>query len=707
MTGKSFVRLITATLIIASVVFFFELAWAQEPIQMTLEGSFSVGSSSASACIICVPPSSSGSIELVVDFETGSVSGNVSGEGSGQGSGTCCDDNGQPLPGEAIAHGTTSFSGGISGSVDPQSGAITAKATLQGTWSGSWAKCECDECSVLGQTSFTREATITGVVTRDGSASGQISWASPTCGTGGSWTAQATAITSDRDGDGLPDNEDACPDEYAETEDGCPSDRDNDGLPDDEDACPDEYAETEDGCPSDRDNDGLPDDEDACPDEYAETEDGCPAAPVFDRDGDGIPNDRDDCPNDYAETENGCPGGPASDEEADFSRFLENLFGGKATTAELVRDLEDFLAGKGVNGPTPGQAAAGGAISATLLGGWMLSQLLSGASREDLLKALKEWQRGGSARGQEVKLISEAEKVTPTEAEEVAPTEAKKVTPTEAKRAPPPEATTVPEAEKPAPRKVPRPIEEAEEQLRRRVDTSDEYLRAWEETRQDFKRLLDKIPGKLKDTDFWKNKVQPQIDKILQTTDPEKARRLLDETKILLDIRQPWKKALRHVDADKYEGGIWLERGGRIAGQIAGKLHQTLIIDPLKKWAETLPKPQAEAVKKFADGHQKDIARMFDDLRKVPRVAAQNVKGGEQMAQQLDDMQKHMPRAYEQLRRDTEIPLRPEDKPDFGKGLKKLEPVKKKIEECWEGIRTWWDKYGLVAGRRVKPLDLD
>mgnify|MGYP000078388822 CR=1 FL=1 len=44
----------------------------------------------------------------------------------------------------------------------------------------------------------------------------------------------------DVDGDGIPDEDDACPDEPGAPEmDGCP-DRDGDNVPDGEDACPDE-----------------------------------------------------------------------------------------------------------------------------------------------------------------------------------------------------------------------------------------------------------------------------------------------------------------------------------------------------------------------------------------------------------------------------------------------------------------------------------
>jgi outer membrane protein OmpA-like peptidoglycan-associated protein len=134
----------------------------------------------------------------------------------------------------------------------------------------------------------------------------------------------------DRDGDGIPDAQDACPDEAGERTDdpqtnGCPprhaADRDKDGIPDDDDACPDvPGVKTDDpktnGCPADRDHDGVPDADDACPDvPGVKTSDpktnGCPPSDT-DRDKDGIPNDQDACPDTPGEPnpdprKNGCP----------------------------------------------------------------------------------------------------------------------------------------------------------------------------------------------------------------------------------------------------------------------------------------------------------------------------------------------------------------------------------------------------------------
>jgi outer membrane protein OmpA-like peptidoglycan-associated protein len=107
----------------------------------------------------------------------------------------------------------------------------------------------------------------------------------------------------DRDGDGVLNEKDRCPDEPAKTPDGCPvKDHDGDGVLDDKDKCPTVFAKTENGCPPDSDGDGVTDDKDRCPKAPAKTPDGCP-----DTDEDGVPDDRDKCPEVAAKTPDGCP----------------------------------------------------------------------------------------------------------------------------------------------------------------------------------------------------------------------------------------------------------------------------------------------------------------------------------------------------------------------------------------------------------------
>jgi outer membrane protein OmpA-like peptidoglycan-associated protein len=129
----------------------------------------------------------------------------------------------------------------------------------------------------------------------------------------------------DRDGDGIIDDRDACPDEPGPANDdpkknGCPppKDTDGDGIPDVEDACPTakgvrDADPKKNGCPPDRDGDGILDADDACPDVPGVPDpvpklNGCPP----DRDNDGIPDPEDACPNEIGPRDpdpkkNGCP----------------------------------------------------------------------------------------------------------------------------------------------------------------------------------------------------------------------------------------------------------------------------------------------------------------------------------------------------------------------------------------------------------------
>jgi OmpA-OmpF porin, OOP family len=146
----------------------------------------------------------------------------------------------------------------------------------------------------------------------------------------------------DRDGDGLKDDVDRCPDapedvDGFQDEDGCPEpDNDGDRIPDVDDRCPDvrediDGFEDEDGCPdgdiNDRDGDRIPDDLDRCPGDPEdvdgfEDDDGCPE---HDNDGDTILDIDDLCPNepedrDGFEDSDGCP-----DADNDRDRIADHL----------------------------------------------------------------------------------------------------------------------------------------------------------------------------------------------------------------------------------------------------------------------------------------------------------------------------------------------------------------------------------------------
>jgi outer membrane protein OmpA-like peptidoglycan-associated protein len=115
-------------------------------------------------------------------------------------------------------------------------------------------------------------------------------------------------VVLDRDGDGIPDADDKCPDvKGLASLAGCP-DADGDGITDADDKCPKVAGIAKyQGCPiPDSDGDGVNDELDKCPKEkgFARYQ-GCP---IPDRDKDGVNDEADKCPDVAGTSANeGCP----------------------------------------------------------------------------------------------------------------------------------------------------------------------------------------------------------------------------------------------------------------------------------------------------------------------------------------------------------------------------------------------------------------
>jgi len=139
------------------------------------------------------------------------------------------------------------------------------------------------------------------------------------------------APETDRDGDGMPDCVDGCPDDPYKIEPGAcgcnqpDTDSDGDLVPDCIDGCPGDGQKTEPGIcgcgnpDTDRDGDGVPDCLDACPDDPKLTKPGvCGCGrPETDSDGDGVPDCLDLCPDDPNKVRPGPCGCGASDADTD------------------------------------------------------------------------------------------------------------------------------------------------------------------------------------------------------------------------------------------------------------------------------------------------------------------------------------------------------------------------------------------------------
>jgi outer membrane protein OmpA-like peptidoglycan-associated protein/opacity protein-like surface antigen len=170
-----------------------------------------------------------------------------------------------------------------------------------------------------------------------------------------------TEAPTDRDGDGVVDSSDACPDDPEDLDgvadqDGCPeTDADGDGFLDTDDECPIDAEDMDgdrdhDGCPEeagDQDGDGIGDLEDRCPREPEdrdgfEDEDGCAD---LDNDADGVPDASDRCPNEAevrngVDDEDGCPDQTAAEDEID--QLSMRIFFGN-DRADLVGESREII----------------------------------------------------------------------------------------------------------------------------------------------------------------------------------------------------------------------------------------------------------------------------------------------------------------------------------------------------------------------------
>jgi len=151
------------------------------------------------------------------------------------------------------------------------------------------------------------------------------------------YAPMGAAAPKDKDRDGIPDSQDACPEEAGvrtgeSDTNGCPppvvpSDRDRDRVADAQDQCPDEPAGSspdprKPGCPlRDADGDGIPDSQDQCPDAAAgsSADPRKPGCPLRDADGDGVFDNQDQCPDAAAgaHPDPARPGCPDKDSDGD------------------------------------------------------------------------------------------------------------------------------------------------------------------------------------------------------------------------------------------------------------------------------------------------------------------------------------------------------------------------------------------------------
>jgi hypothetical protein len=333
--------------------------------------------------------------------------------------------------------------------------------------------------------------------------------------------------------------------------------------------------------------------------------------------------------------------------------------------AQLYDELEAFLAEEDITAPTPGQIAASGIALSTLLAGWLLLNQLSGISAEESLEAIDAWRRG--VRPQE----SGNFRSTPGFSAE-ASLEAKNNAADGVGFRP----TSVQET--------------GEERALRAINDVQDMDDAVKQTRKDFENFEEKIPQSVKDSEIWKKKVNPKLDKIkkmLKTGELDKARKWLDRSEKLIELRKEVDRDLDHLPDDSREAIVWTERTLKSLGHFAADTYETLVIDPAKSAGKAvLPEEQAKRWNNSMDELNRELSNVAQQIGELPRKGARLMTHDKLMEQADQMMQDSSPEIRQEGKEIKEIHGKwevPVEKPDFiGKGTRKVEELWNHTMRC-------------------------
>ena len=161
-------------------------ATAQANGVFTLNGTFSLVQTD-SGCTFSDAPFTSGTIVMTVDFIKGTATATFTGGGGGTRSLSCQQDTG-------TMHWQQTYSVSVSGSIDPNSGALNLPGTINGNNNVSWSNCthqgNTSDCPTAYAHGYTLKAQLSGTVDKT-AHTGKGSWVvtEPGLATSGDWSA--------------------------------------------------------------------------------------------------------------------------------------------------------------------------------------------------------------------------------------------------------------------------------------------------------------------------------------------------------------------------------------------------------------------------------------------------------------------------------------------------------------------------------------
>jgi hypothetical protein len=282
--------------------------------------------------------------------------------------------------------------------------------------------------------------------------------------------------------------------------------------------------------------------------------------------------------------------------------------------------------------------AVSGVALTSLLGAWLVMNLISGISPQQSLEVIEAWSEGAKPpadTGSGYPTPSDG-----TETGDEAGTRSGQRTPAQ---------------------------EGGEDKVVRHIKDVKGYDDAIKQTQADFEALEGRIPDQIKNSDTWKNNVEPHIKNIkdyIKQNQLDKARDWLDRVENLIDLREEVVSDLDYLTPDKQEAMVWTERTIKALGHIASDTYQTVVVDPAKAAGEALlPEDMQKPFTDAMDELGQEISNTAQELGELPRKGAELVTHKDQLEHAPDYIK-------EELYGPRDVPV---EYPDFwGKGTRKV-----------------------------------
>jgi len=226
--------------------------------------------------------------------------------------------------------------------------------------------------------------------------------------------------------------------------------------------------------------------------------------------------------------------------------------------------------------------------------------------------------------------------------------------------------------------------ESAEERAKRGVRDVRNYAQALEQSRKSLQQLVGRVPKAVRESENWKTRVAPLLDKVNGWTDPTKVLDLVDRLEKTLNRRQEYEKspAYRRLNEHQREMLVWLTRGVDVLTGAAEKAHEQYVIDPAKKVIDKIPgKPGAGTLEQ----HRKDSAGLFEEIRKAPPSTVRKVTGASQRNQGLEPLHPGDPFQTDDVFQQPSPPPRTRET---------------KSDQIIRSVKEWWNRPGKLPLNR-------